>query len=64
MVIKVTKKGARAVAKVASKRGKEVWRVTGTNGQVKNLVTRSASTHAMDKAMVVYARALKSLANR
>jgi hypothetical protein len=42
---------------------REVWRVD-TGGQIRNIATRSSSTHAMDEAVVLYGNALKRLANR
>jgi hypothetical protein len=43
--------------------GHEQWRVA-SGGKIKNLPVRSASTRAMDQAMVIYSSALQRLANR
>ncbi len=60
------KKNGRSVTKVVGKvtrKGREQWRVI-SHGKVQSLTTRSASTRAMDEAMVIYGQALQRLANR
>jgi hypothetical protein len=47
----------------SERHGRETWRVT-LKGEIKNISTRSSSTAAMDEAMIVYANALRRLADR
>lgn len=46
-----------------TKSGQEIWHVN-SDGRIKRLVTGKASIQAMDEAVLVYGRALKSLAQR
>lgn len=47
----------------SERHGRETWRVT-LNGEIKSISTRSSSTAVMDEAMIVYANALRRLADR
>jgi hypothetical protein len=60
---KDTQKNATVVVEKVARNGRERWRVA-SGGEIKNITTRSASTRAMDEAMVIYSSALKRLANR
>lgn len=62
MAVKKKKPMTKVAGKV-SRKGHEVWRVT-TDGRIRNLRTRAASTRAMDEAVIVYGNALQRLANR
>lgn len=64
MTVKKTKR--KTVTKVIGKvfrQGHEVWHVA-SEGRVRQIRTRRASTQAMDEAMVIYGQALQRLANR
>ena len=50
-------------AEATAAKGRERWRVA-SNGKVRSITTRNASTTAMDQAMVIYRDALERLANR
>jgi hypothetical protein len=58
-----TQKNTTVVVEKAARKGRERWRVA-SGGEIKSITTRSASTRAMDEAMVIYSSALKRLANR
>jgi hypothetical protein len=60
---KDTQKNATVVVEKVARKGREQWRVA-SGGEIKSITTRSASTRAMDEAMVIYSSALKRLANR
>lgn len=60
---KDTKKSTTVVVEKVVRHGREQWRVA-SNGEIKSITTRSASTRAMDEAMVIYSSALQRLANR
>ena len=56
-------KNATVIVEKVARKGREQWRVA-SGGEIKSITTRSASTRAMDEAMVIYSSALKRLANR
>jgi hypothetical protein len=60
---KDTQKNTTVVVEKVVRNGREQWRVA-SNGEIKSITTRSASTRAMDEAMVIYGSALQRLANR
>jgi hypothetical protein len=44
--------------------GRELWRVSASDGRIKTLATSKRTAQVMDKAMTKYARALRRLADR
>lgn len=63
MTTKIRRKSVTRVVGKVTRKGHEVWHVA-SEGKVKSITTRSASTRAMDEAMVIYGQALQRLANR
>jgi hypothetical protein len=51
------------IGKIVRSDGNDQWRVS-TNGQIRSLTIRSASTRAIDEALVIYSSAIERLANR
>ena len=59
----ITQGSIKVVGKT-TRNGREVWRVSATNGRISEITTKASSQRAITEAATLYGRALQRLAHR